>query len=357
MGKGPRGPDNDSEDPDEQEPTLQPDPDQPTFDDYGSSGDDTDDPSPPPSGADATPGGTGPVGTTSTGGQTGKGGSEGEEDDGKGDGSRGDCDTDRPQKQSVDDQPTTEDIKESDDADDADENDDEEQQEAKFIISTDPWDSTGWGNEPDLRRVEEMFGDKVSVLYAPLPPRTVEKWNADHNMPTVDGTDLPESTIISHKALRAAEAQDRGRAYLRRLRIAIHAEGRNIENKETLAKLAEEVGIDPDQLRDDLEEIETGELQTIEETPQQDVIICGIPHLWTGNIEYGRIYGRLIGEGVEPEPMNRPLRVFVRDNALVTTEEVMEVYQWDRKRAVKELESHNHIARAEIGVGEFWTSQ
>lgn len=82
-----------------------------------------------------------------------------------------------------------------------------EQNGVEIIIYTDPWDVTGWGNEPDLRRLQEKFGHNLTVKYDFLRARTIEKWESNTEMPTVDDPDLPESTKKSYQALKAAQEQ------------------------------------------------------------------------------------------------------------------------------------------------------
>jgi putative protein-disulfide isomerase len=371
MGNSPTGTDTTPDETDEQEPQPRPDPDQPTFDDYEPESGTEETSTSPSSGAGLGAGASaGASAGTAAGAAAGPGMTaagtsaqdsvpENQEDDEE-DLNSETPDIDTFQDQSDDEYPDnaedTEETKESEENDTEDEDDDEEDQEAKFVISTDPWDTTGWGNEPALRRIEEMFGDKVAIRYAPLPPRNVETWDTNNSMPTAESPDLPDSTTTSHKALRAAAKQDNGRAYLRRLRIAVQAEGRNIEHKETLTDLAVDVGLNPEQLRNDMAKIETEDPQTIQETPQMTVRIGDVSHFWTENIEYERIYARMMGEGVKPRPHNRPLRVFVRDNALVSTAEVMEAYQLDRTQAVTKLNNNDHISRVNLDSGEFWTT-
>lgn len=365
MGNSPTGTGTNPTETDDQKPQPRPDPDQPTFDDYEPESGDEETTTSPSSGAalgagasaGAAAGAVAGSATAAAGAPAQDSVPENEEDDDE-DLETPDIDTFREQSNDAnpDSSGETEKPTESEESDTEDNEDDEEDQEAKFVISTDPWDTTGWGNEPVLRRIEKTFGEKITIQYAPLPPRNVETWDTNNTMPTVETPDLPDSTTTSHKALRAAAKQDKARAYLRRLRIAVQAEGRNIEHKETLTDLAVEVGLDPEQLQKDMAEIETAGPQTIQESPQMAVSINDVPHLWTGNIEFERVYARMIGEGVKPHPQNRPLRVFVRDNVLVATAEVMAAYQLDRTQAVTKLDNNDHISRVDLGSGEFWTT-
>lgn len=247
---------------------------------------------------------------------------------------------------------------ESDDTeeDDEDEDEDEDEQdvEADFVVYTDPWDTTGWGNEPDLRRLEEEFGDNLTISYAPLPPRRVEKWDTDHSMPAITNPDLPDDTTTSSKALMAAMNQDLYRPFLRRLRISALSEGKDIEDQELLARLASEVGLDPGRLERDMANIQVDDPVVIQETPQIEATIDDIPHYWSENVEYGRVRGRLLGEGVNPQPKRSSLREFVKDSEPVSTEEVKETYQLGNDEAEEMLEQTNGISSIRRGLGSFW---
>jgi len=232
------------------------------------------------------------------------------------------------------------------------EDDDDEEGDATFVIHTDPWDSAGWGNEPDIRRLQEDFGDKLSVSYEPLPPRAVTQWRTDHQMPAVEGVSLPESTALSWSALVASQRQSQFRPYLRRLQIAVQSEARDIESIDVLRDLAEDVSLDPDQLIEDMESLEP-EVSDVDD-PRIVAIIDDIPHHWTDNIEYGRAFARIIGEGITPEPTGRSVSEFVKEYGIVATEEVIEAYQYDRKEATARLKKSEEIHQLNLGNGIFW---
>ena len=249
----------------------------------------------------------------------------------------------------------TEESEESDSEEEPDdEYDEDEEGDATFVIYTDPWDSAGWGNEPDIRRLQEDFGDKLSVSYEPLPPREVTQWTTDHQMPSVEGISLPDTTALSWSALVASQNQSQFRPYLRRLRIAIQSDGRDIESIEVLRGLAEDVGLEPDQLVEDMESLEPEASDEDEENPRIVAIIDDIPHLWTDNIEYGRAFARMIGEGITPEPTGRSIPEFVEEYGIVATEEVMEAYQYDREEATARLQESEDIHQLNLGEGMYW---
>lgn len=237
---------------------------------------------------------------------------------------------------------------------DEDEDEEQEQNEAEITVFTDPWDVTGWDNEPDLRRLQETFGDKLMVEYDFLPARTIEEWEGDTEMPTVDDLSFHKSTADSRRALTAAREQGLSREFLRRLHIAVLSESRDIENKEVLIELGKEVGLDTNQLREDMANVDIDDPEPIEEIPQMEVSIAGIPHFWTENIEFGRVFGRMVGEGVQPEPTGRTISQFVAEYEPVATAEVAKTFELNQDQAVEKLRQLKNVVPRDLGAGTFW---
>lgn len=229
-----------------------------------------------------------------------------------------------------------------------------EQSGVGIIVYTDPWDVTGWNNEPDFRRLEETFGHNITVEYDFLPARTIEEWEGDTEMPTVDDPDLPESTKKSYQALKAAQEQGLARKYLRRLRIAALSEGRDIESVDVLFELADEIALNVDRLREDMTNVKIEGIESVEDTPKMKATIADIPHQWNGNIEFGRVRGRIVGEGVQPSSAERSISQFVADHELVTTIEVAEAFGLGRDEAIKQLQQHESIMSRDLGIGTYW---
>jgi hypothetical protein len=353
MGKSPTGTSESTDDePEEEEPEVHPD--QTDFDEHDTpETDDSDEeeaPTPPAGGdgGGGAGGGGGPgAAPVTTGGEEAPEGDEPEDEPEEEPPEGGE-----PQEPPEPEEP--EQPEETDDAEDEDEDEEQEQNEAEITVYTDPWDVTGWGNEPDLRRLQETFGDKLTVEYDVLPARTIEEWEGDTEMPTVDDPGISESTSDSYRALTAAQEQGLAREYLRRLRIAALSEGRDIESEDILVELAAEVGLDADQLREDMANVEVEEPEPVEETPQMEGTIADIPHSWTENIEFGRVYGRMVGEGVQPEPTGRMIPQFVAEYEPVTTAEVAETFELDQDQAAEELRQRENVVSRDFGSGTFW---
>lgn len=351
MGNSPTGTSETTDDePEEEEPEVHPD--QTDFDEHDTpETDDSDDeetPTPPAGGDGGGGGGGGPgAAPVTTGGEEASEGDEPEDEPEEEPPEGGD-----PQESPEPEEP--EQPEETDDAEDEDEDEEQEQYEAEITVHTDPWDVTGWDNEPDLRRLQETFGDKLTVKYDFFPARTIEEWEGNTEMPIVDDPNFPDSTADSHRALTAAQEQGLSRKYLRRLRIAVLSEGRNIENKDVLVELAEEVGLDTDRLREDMANVDVDDPEPIEETPQMEVAIADIPHFWTEKIEFGRVFGRMVGEGVQPESTGRTISQFVAEYEPVATAEVAETFELNQDQAVEELGQRENVVPRDFGAGTFW---
>jgi predicted DsbA family dithiol-disulfide isomerase len=351
MGNSPTGTSETTDDePEEEEPEVHPD--QTDFDEHDTpetnDSDDEETPTPPAGGGGGGGGGGEPgAAPVTTGGEEASERDEPEDEPEEEPPKGGD-----PQEPPEPEEP--EQPEETDDAEDEDEDEEQEQNEAEITVFTDPWDVTGWDNEPDLRRLQETFGDKLTVEYDFLPARTIEEWEGNTEMPTVDDPNFPKSTAESHRALTAAQEQGLSREFPRRLRIAVLSEGRNIENKEVLVELAEEVGLDTDRLRAGMANVDVDDPEPIEETPQMEVTIADIPHFWTENIEFGRVFGRMVGEGVQPKPTGRTISQFVAEYEPVATAEVAETFELNQDQAVEELRQRENVVPRDFGAGTFW---
>jgi predicted DsbA family dithiol-disulfide isomerase len=160
--------------------------------------------------------------------------------------------------------------------------------ESKAIIElftfTDPICTWCWGSEPVVRKVRELYGDQVRMVYRmgglvesvknfndPVNKinamnfysKMGEYWLASsdrHKMP-VDPSFFQEyktdfrSSWPACLAVKAAQMQDEELAarYLRRLREAGLAECRPIHRRKTQMELAEEVGLSGPQLKADID--------------------------------------------------------------------------------------------------------
>ncbi len=147
----------------------------------------------------------------------------------------------------------------------------------EIISFTDPYCTWCWGSEPILRKIQEVYGDQVSISFVmgglvedmrnfsdpgagiggDLWYRQVAEHWADasrrHKMPVDEQVffDIKDDVFSTHPACIAFEAaklqsEEMGKRYLRRLREAAAAERLAIQHSDVQVELAEEIGLDRD---------------------------------------------------------------------------------------------------------------
>lgn len=250
-----------------------------------------------------------------------------------------------------------------------DDTEEEENETVQIIQHTDPWDNVGWGLYPVFRHLKEEYGGQIEFDYRPAPVREFDsseemasKWESDekrHRMPVnpdVWQTDPPSSTELSNRAFTAARKQgwERGKEYLRRLRVAAIVEGRNIEDKTVLIDLGRESGLDTDKLRSDIEDEETQGSRREIDLPETTVHIDGATVRQSGYLHPDDLKMMFEQAGlVEKNP--QPLQSFVEEYAPVAVKEVMQVYDLSQREAIEKLQDENGIEFVEYGETAFWS--
>lgn len=255
--------------------------------------------------------------------------------------------------------------------DDKEDEDDEEEKEAQIIVHSDAWDDVGFGLYPIRYQLKEEYGDQIAISDAVLPIREfenpqdqAEEWEQNarrHEMPvdtSVWDSESPKSTVLSNRAFEAARDQGitLAKDYLRRLRIASVAEGRNIEDEETLLEMAHEVGLDSDQLNKDWEDVDVSESQRKVSTPKTMIHIDGETVTQAGYLHVDDLKMMFEQVGLEEE-CPQPLPDFVDEYGPVTVKEVQQVYDLDREQALAELQHNEDIESVEFGDATLWKSQ
>ena len=146
----------------------------------------------------------------------------------------------------------------------------------QILYFTDPICSSCWGIEPQLRKMKLEYGDIIDIEYRmggllpdwsynsggiSKPTDVAHHWDEvslKYDMP-IDGDlwleDPLDSSYPPSIAFKAAHIQSHRLAYLflRRIREMVFLERKNITRWEHLGKAAEEVGLDPVQLKIDYE--------------------------------------------------------------------------------------------------------
>jgi putative protein-disulfide isomerase len=138
-----------------------------------------------------------------------------------------------------------------------------------ITVFTDPYCPWSWAAEPQLRRLQVEFGDRMAITFVIVGlRRTIEAPDAGAlALATLDATaesgmpadarvflrDPPRSTHPAGLAVHAVAEQGDPAPYLRRLREAIFVEGRRMDNAAALLDAARETsGVDLDRLQVDL---------------------------------------------------------------------------------------------------------
>ncbi|MBX0296936.1 DsbA family oxidoreductase [Haloarcula nitratireducens] len=265
------------------------------------------------------------------------------------------------------------DVDESDDTEDDDQEDedddqeeDEEEEEVLLLVQeVDPLSAMSWCVQPVMKRVEECYGEEIDFFYKPAPVREFEdpeqakqKWmecSEDMGMP-VDPSfwdnDPPESTELVNKAFEAAIQQGQGTDYIRAMWQRSVAAGRNINDEEVLAELAEDLGLDRERFEEDLEEVEL-ETGDRDELPSTFMQLDVRPASWNGRVRYSDFSTEFTFQGI-PEEEPQELQGFVEEHGAVATPEVMEVYGIRREEAEQRLRNLDGVSSFEIGGEGFW---
>lgn len=259
---------------------------------------------------------------------------------------------------------------------------------------TDPYCTWCWGAEPVVRRLREVYRDQLSVEYVmgglaedfeqftdpagdvASDGEVAPHWQAaaqQHGMP-VDVSlwreDPPSSTYPACIAFEAAAFQgdERARAFLRRMREAGLACGANLERPEVVAGLADEVGLDGEQFRADLDSEAAREAF---EADRRSARQHGASSFPTFLLEFDD--GRELLRGYKPfakfekvftqadveltrhEP--RDVATLVETYRRVATQEVAEIHQVARAEAAERLGAladEGRVRRIEAGTDFFW---
>ncbi|WP_323677871.1 DsbA family protein [Halorubellus sp. PRR65] len=257
-----------------------------------------------------------------------------------------------------------------DDSEEDDDDDEEDEQQASVVIHSDAWDNVGLGLYPIRYQLQEEYGDQIEFEDRLVPMRSFEspqsmpeKWGLGsqrHGMPvdsSIWSRDPPESTEVSNRAFAAARIQSLSLAdeYMRRLRIAAIVEGRNIENRSTALELAAEVGLDPDQLKDDWDEVDVQKSRRDVEVPETTIHIDGRTVSQQGYLHIDDLKMIFEQAGLdEGDPQD--LVGFVDEYGPVATKEVQQVYGLSRNEAMERLRNNGRVRTAEYGDATLWTT-
>ncbi|MBI5871037.1 MAG: DsbA family protein [Actinobacteria bacterium] len=277
-----------------------------------------------------------------------------------------------------------------------------------LIIYSDPYCTWCWGSEPVLRKIQEVYGSQVRLVYRmgglvedaakfrdplnriggpDMNKQVAEHWRqaaARHGMPVdadvfIDYADEFRSTWPACIAYKAAELQDPALAgkYLRRLREGAAAEHLPIHRIEVQADLAEEVGLDRQRL---LADIENG---SAEQAFRDDLQLCrdnnvtGFPsyevHVSGGEeiamfgyhnySAFESTFQRLAGDRLKPRELTADddsILEFAHKYGKVAPREVSEVFSLKMSEARERLDrlvGEGRLRKQQAGSGWFYLGQ
>ncbi|MHB8793118.1 MAG: DsbA family oxidoreductase [Thermoleophilia bacterium] len=275
----------------------------------------------------------------------------------------------------------------------------------RLIIYSDPYCTWCWGSEPVLRRIQEIYGDQVRLVYRmgglvedtarfkdPLNriggpgmhKQVAEHWRqaaTRHGMPVdadafVDFANEFRSTWPACIAYKAAELQNPELAgkYLRRLREGAAAEHLPIHRLEVQADLAEEVGLDRRRLladidngsaeqafRDDLQLCRDNEVTGF---PSYEVHVSGTEEVamfgYHNFSAFESTFQRLAGDRLKPREITADddsIVEFARKYGKVAPREVSEVFSLKMSEARDQLDrlvSEGRLRKQQAGSGWFF---
>jgi predicted DsbA family dithiol-disulfide isomerase len=262
----------------------------------------------------------------------------------------------------------------------------------------DPYCTWCWGSEPILRKIKELYGDQVKIIFKAgglvedLDEQIAKQWleqvalhwsdaSERHGMP-VDVQVWQElqgefhSTYPANIAYKAAQLQDPELAdtFLRRMREAAAAERRYIHKRDVQVELAREAGLDSEKFVNVLEDssAEKAFYEDLEEfrasgskayptfiiTNRQGkrVLLSGYRRFKL----FESIFQDLAGDELVKkryEATSENILAFILKYNKVATREVAEVFDLTDLHAeemLKILESKGSIVKTTAGNGYFW---
>ena len=271
-----------------------------------------------------------------------------------------------------------------------------------LIEFTDPYCTWCWGSEPILRRIQETYGEQVTIRFvmggltdnaaqvrdpangiggSDWKRQIAAHWldaSSRHGMP-VDVSQFaervaPKSTYPANIAYEAARLQnpDLADRYLRRLREAAAIESRSIHLPEVQAELAEELGLDRVRFLIDLagpaREAFAGDLRFCHESgargfPTFLISSGGRVRLLRGYNRFpsfAAVFDSLAGEPLEKQSLTiseDAVLGFISKYGSVATREVVEVFGVSDSEAemiLHQLVLENQIEARPAGTGAMY---
>ncbi len=278
----------------------------------------------------------------------------------------------------------------------------------ELVQYTDPYCTWCWGAEPMIRKIEEVYKDKVIITYkmgglvADIktffdPGNRIggSKWyeqvaahwldaSGRHGMPVDEKIffDLGDGEFSTHPAniaYKAALFQDQMLAnkFLRRMREAAAAERRRIQLLDVQLELAAEVGLDVERFASDIESGKAAEAFAEDLRECRARGVHGFPTYLVRNTQTGKelllngyrqfseivdAFRQVGGSDVEPgfpTADKESVLAFVRRSANTAPQEVVEVFDLDEAKAGRLLDSlvsDGALRKRQVGNGLFYSA-
>lgn len=277
----------------------------------------------------------------------------------------------------------------------------------ELVEYTDPYCTWCWGSEPNLRKIEEVYGDQIkisfkmgglvadmSTFYDPGNQIGGPKWYEQvaahwldasnrHGMPVderifFDLKDDKFSTYPANIAYKSAQFQDEilANKFLRRMREGAAAERINIQRLDIQLEMAKEVGLGDDRF---VRDIDSGKAKEAFITDLQECrnrgargfptfLVRGLngqgEYLLPGYRQYGDFvsaFQKLADDALIlafPETSKDAILAFVRKYTKVATREIAVVFDLSDEISRNYLDllvSEGLLGKKEVGNGFFYT--
>jgi predicted DsbA family dithiol-disulfide isomerase len=275
----------------------------------------------------------------------------------------------------------------------------------EIVSFTDPYCTWCWGSEPILRKIQEVYGEQISISFVmgglvedirnfsdpgagiggkQWYKQVAEHWaeaSHRHKMPVDEQVyfDIKDEVFSTYPACIAFEAAklqsvEMGNSYLRRLREAAAAERLAIQHSDVQVELAKEIGLNRDVF---LESLQNGKA---ENAFKQDLLECqrrgvrGFPSFmlrcfgeeiflrgYTPYQTFERWFQELSGNQLKPKKLKAgspQVFDFISRNGKVAPIEVACVYDIDfedAQKLLKQMAEKGLVSENKFGNGAFYS--
>ncbi|HEX9429338.1 MAG TPA: methyltransferase domain-containing protein [Candidatus Bathyarchaeia archaeon] len=268
----------------------------------------------------------------------------------------------------------------------------------QVVHYADPWCWYCWGLEPVLRRLKEVYGDEIELVYKMGGMfNDMSEWMAENGVDSMEAleswvkdsdkqmgnpfnvrfvTNLkPASTWPACVAVKAAESQGRelGEEFYRGLMEAVQIFGKDGSDQAVQTRVAQDVGLDPEKFQSDL-----GHPRSQQRfLSDKDEMTREKGHFYALRIINTKTSRSKMVSGYQAEPYERAIDILSggklwkktpidlveylerRRGGLVGTREISTVFSIEESDAARRLDGlskGNVVQKREVsGVGSYWS--